>query len=851
MTGKRSRNYVLSFIVPFIAILIASVAIVAQAQMTAAGQQSAYHAVLSAPQDSARLRALQHLVLPGTNNAERTPATRGQSDKLAAGPMASDPPLFLFTHAYTTLGAQGARSVAVEDVNNDGKPDLLVASDNVDILYNSRGVVEVLLGNGDGAFTYHVPYSYDSGGWSAMSISVADVNGDSRPDLVVANLFGNNYPWGSVSVLLGNGDGTFQSAVSYDSGGRNTGSVAIGDVNKDGKLDLITVNCDESCNSGLVGVLLGNGDGTFQPAVTYGSGRYRPLSIAVADVNHDGKLDLLVATPCDISDCDGLAGVFLGNGDGTFQPPLNYDAGGQMAQSIAVGDVNHDGYPDLLVASERGVGVLLGSGDGTFQPAVNYSSGGYSVAVADVNGDDKLDLVMGKIEGVDVLLGSGDGTFQPAVTYNWYGYWVYSVAIADVNGDGSPDLLETIYCPRQSSSNCGDGLVEELMNNTGPHSPTTTTLVSSANPANVGQTVTYTAVVTSQSGGPVTGGVTFQDGGKFVGGMALVGNQAVYHTTYKAVGAHAITATYGGYLHTSESTSATLTEYIHAASRTIVNTSGTPSFVGQPVTFTATVTSIYGSIPDGELVTFYGGATALASTALAGGTATYTTSTLKGAAHTIKASYPGDATFGPSLGTVKQIVIGYPTSTTLTSSLTPSMYGQMVSWTAQVTTSGALPPTGTVAFTSSGIWGTFTVGTAALSASGIATLSKSNLDAGPYPLTAVYKGDANNASSASAVLNQTVQQAKTVATITSSVNPSTVGQAVTFTARITSTTVLPAGPVTFTAGTAVLGTVQLRGGKATFTTSSLAAGSNAIKVTYQGNSNIARSSAVVTQVVQP
>jgi hypothetical protein len=137
-----------------------------------------------------------------------------------------------------------------------------------------------------------------------------------------------------------------------------------------------------------------------------------------------------------------------------------------------------------------------------------------------------------------------------------------------------------------------------------------------------------------------------------------------------------------------------------------------------------------------------------------------------------------------------------------------------------------------------------------LNSSGVAVLTTSKLTAGIYPLMAIYRGDANNLTSTSPALNQTVLQAKSKATIASSMNPSTVGQAVTFTAKIASPTVTPTGPVTFSLGKTILGTAQLSKGKATFTTSSLGAGSNAIKVTYQGNSNIASSSAVVTQIVQ-
>jgi hypothetical protein len=185
------------------------------------------------------------------------------------------------------------------------------------------------------------------------------------------------------------------------------------------------------------------------------------------------------------------------------------------------------------------------------------------------------------------------------------------------------------------------------------------------------------------------------------------------------------------------------------------------------------------------------------------------------------------------------------TSTLLVSSLNPSIYGQKVTWTATVTSSGSITPTGKVRFTSSG----YTIGSATLNSGGVASLTRSNLNADPYPLTAVYVGDAANLGSTSAVLNQVVLQTTTSATLTSSPNPSTQGQAVTFTATISSPTVVPRGPVTFTAGKTVLGTAQLSGGKAKFTISTLAVGSTKVTATYYGNSNIAKSSASVTQTV--
>jgi hypothetical protein len=186
---------------------------------------------------------------------------------------------------------------------------------------------------------------------------------------------------------------------------------------------------------------------------------------------------------------------------------------------------------------------------------------------------------------------------------------------------------------------------------------TATSLVSSANPARPRQSVTYTATVTSQYGGAATGTVTFQDGGSTIATVSLANNQAAYSTKYKKGGSHAITATYSGDANNLGSTSTTLMEYIESAvTKTVVTTSGSPSFVGQPVTFTATVTSTYGTIPDGELVTFYNEKTEIGTGTTASGVATFTTSSLKVGKHTIKANYAGDDTFEPSTGSVKQVV---------------------------------------------------------------------------------------------------------------------------------------------------------------------------------------------------
>jgi hypothetical protein len=202
------------------------------------------------------------------------------------------------------------------------------------------------------------------------------VNGDGNPDLLVANLCAQQFQCeGAVGVLLGNGDGTFQPAVTYDPGGENSGSVATADVNGDGRLDLMVVNiCGLSCGgNGTVGVLLGNGDGSFQPAVAYDSGGRSAWSVAVGDVNGDGKPDMAVANAV-----DNTVGVLLGNGDGTFQPSETYSSAGTSPESVAIADVNGDTKPDLLLTNffSNTAGVLLNnSPDGTPALQSNANSG--------------------------------------------------------------------------------------------------------------------------------------------------------------------------------------------------------------------------------------------------------------------------------------------------------------------------------------------------------------------------------------------------------------------------------------------------------------------------------------------
>jgi len=417
-----------------------------------------------------------------------------------------------------------------------------------------------LLGKGDGTFLPVV--TYNSGGDYAYSVAVADINGDGKPDLLVADcgLIGINvcnHSNGLVGVLLGNGDGTFQPVVTYDSGGSTTVSIAVADVNADGKPDVVVANeCGNTstCADGSVGVLLGNGDGTFQKATTYDT-KYDIDSVAGADVNGDGKLDLLVA-----SGGNSRVGVLLGNGDGTFQPVVIYESGGIGSHSVAVADVNGDGKPDLVVANicdtsancaHGSVSVLMGNGDGTFQTAVSYDPGGtgaWSVAVADVNGDGKPDLVVAIFfyNTVGVLLGNGDGTFQAATTYGSGGNYPSSVAVADLNGDGLLDVAVANFCGG-SGLNCLPGKLGVLLNNTVELQSTTTTLTTSQNHSFYGQPITFTATVTTSGSIAPTGTVNFRSGSYGIGtGTLNASGVATFTTSLLKPGLYRITALYNG-----------------------------------------------------------------------------------------------------------------------------------------------------------------------------------------------------------------------------------------------------------------------------------------------------------------
>jgi Bacterial Ig-like domain (group 3)/FG-GAP-like repeat/FG-GAP repeat len=394
----------------------------------------------------------------------------------------------------------GPYAVAVGDFNGDGTDDIAVAND-------VAGTVSILIGYGNGSFKPHVDYPTEPG---ADSLTVADVNGDGNLDLVVTN---GGAP-STVSVLLGNGDGTFQTHVDYTVG-NYAYSPVVGDFNNDGKLDIVVTNFSDSTFS----LLLGNGDGTFQTPQTIPA-LHQTLSIAGADFNNDGNLDI-AGTDSD----NNLVTVYMGNGSGGFSG-TDYKGGSQPV-SLAIGDFNGDKIADLAVANVcsdidpecilGGPGttsIFLGNGDGTFQAKKDFitSYDSLSIAVDDFNGDGRLDVVVANgcnecdsAGNVTVQLGNGDGTLQPARSYT-VGNLPDGVATGhfDGSGNGSADIVVA-----NLNSYVGDN-VNVLLNDAG----TRMKLTSWPNPQREGGTVYLTVKVTAavRGIGTPSGSVTFYDG---------------------------------------------------------------------------------------------------------------------------------------------------------------------------------------------------------------------------------------------------------------------------------------------------------------------------------------------------
>lgn len=594
-----------------------------------------------------------------------------------------------FTTGATLQPAGGALQIATCDFNRDGNIDIAVID-------ATNAQVDIFFGNGDGTFTTSTTPVYTLP--NPIRIVVADLNGDGFEDLAVLN--GNYLDATNVTVLLGHGDGTFTPATLSSPAGSDPVSIAAGDFNGDGIVDLAVggVNYNVYPSTQGLTILLGNGDGSFTTAPAIPT-TVDPVAVLVADFNHDGKQDIAVG-----GNSNGAVNLFLGNGDGTFTAAPNPISTSYVV-SLATADVNHDSIPDLIVADSIGkITTLLSNGDGTFSTGAtvtaSLSAAPEAVVAGDWNGDGVPDLAFVNYEGYSVStvltsitqrstavanvspIGSGPHVVNAAYpgdtayvastssTVNLTGgniTWLAPAAITYGTPLGATQLNASSTTPGTFSYSPA----AETILSAGPHQLTATFTPS-------GSTETATATV-SITVNPALLTIAANNASRSTGAA----NPAFTGTITGAVNNDTFTETFstsataaslaGTYPIVPAITGANLADYTVTASNgtltvtpapTLTPTTTTLALSNQNLTLTGTVTAASGT-PTGT-VTFFSGQTSLGSASLANGTASLTLASFPSGNVSLSAQYSGDATFAASQTQPLPILSTTPALTSLT-----------------------------------------------------------------------------------------------------------------------------------------------------------------------------------------
>ncbi|MGA2352088.1 MAG: FG-GAP-like repeat-containing protein [Terracidiphilus sp.] len=491
-------------------------------------------------------------------------------------------------------------------------------------------------------------------GDTPYSIAVADFNGDGIADLAIVNN-GDD----SVTILIGNGDGTFTAATSPAAGSLPY-AVTVADFNGDGIADLAVANSGD----GTVSILLGNGNGTFNVGTPLSLGvGSSPVSLVSADFNGDGNADLAVT---DLA--NNTLAIFPGNGSGTFGAPTSISTG-KLPWFVAVGDFNGDNIPDLVVLNQGDdtYTVLQGVGDGTFnaKTAVALAAGSnpVSVAAADFNADGKADLAIANFgtNTLSILLGNGDGTFtvhQNPPT----GVFPNSVAVGDFNQDGFPDL---------AVANFGDNTISILFGSSTGSFTTATTLAAGSYPYAIASGIFHA------NGASAPAVANFGDNTVNVFGsqIAQTATATVNNIAVTGSGNHAVEASYPGDTYYGASISATTPLAAQLVTTALTLTANpTSSAYSNPVTLTATLAPVLGQGHSaGGTVTFWNGLVSLATVPVTSATVSTIVSTLPVGTDSLSAVYSGDTNFAGSTGGATETVSSNFTFTAVAQTIIPNL----------------------------------------------------------------------------------------------------------------------------------------------------------------------------------